>query len=253
MKLDSILKKFDVDVVTGYFINRIKADETMVGKIAKFLGFLSIAFSVIEYYMNGTVVVAGLNLHSVLAGFGLASVIFGYTSQSKRFRKTVFFADDMIPVQLDFFLREIKQKLKADGAFVCKYHNGDSFGTFPSMRFTLIRSVDSKGIYTKPDDFYNQPMTLYSQAYKRLRHQGVAFLTTEDADSDLRHVLEEQGTKALFLVPIYKPLSDDHHGMVGIRFVHEVPKLNHDDVEWLTQKVKSATGIMPLITVIKLQ
>ena len=252
MKLGSILKKFDLDVVTGYLINRIKADETMVGKIAKFLGFLSIAISGIEYFMNGTVEVAGLNLHSVLAGFGLASVIFGYTTQSKRFRKTVFFTDNIIPVQLDFFLQEIKQKLKADGAFVCKYHNGNSFGTFPSGRFTLIRSVDSKGIYRQPRDFYNQPMTLYSQAYKHLRHQGVAFLTTEDADSDLRHILEEQGTKALFLVPIYKPLSDDHHGMVGIRFVHEVPELNHDDVEWLTQKVKSATGIMPSITVKKL-
>lgn len=233
-------------------LSRLRADETVIGQGAKFLGFLAIIVSFIEYFMHGSIEVWGLTFHSTLTGFGIASVLYGYLSQSKKLRKTVLFDDKLIPIQLDFFLREIRDKFNADGAFICKYHNGDSFGTFPSGRFTMIRSADRRGVYSDPDQFYNQPMTLYTKFYSQLHDQGFAFVKKDDVSPEFRLLMEKEGTDSLILIPVYKPLSDHHHGMVGIRYTDTTPEIDHEDIEWLTERVRMATGIMPMVKVKKL-
>src|SRR5690625_2410434 len=170
------INKSDLKAVKNYLADRLRSDETILGRVSKTFGYVLTAVGVVESLIHDPIYFSGTNVNAVMIGFGLASIVFGYFTQSKTLNKTVVFEDAALPTQLDFFLQEIKQRFGADGAFVCKYHNGDSFGTFPSGRFTMIRSVDNRGLQRQEGTFYNQPMSLYAKAYALLQRQGLAYV-----------------------------------------------------------------------------
>lgn len=251
MNVINILKHLDLETVKIYLLDRVRADETKVGNIFKIVGICATVLSVVEFFLHEPLYIGSTNLNAILFGFGIASILYSIFTQREDVEKVVSFNDKIIKTKLSFYLKQAREELDADGAFLCKYHNGDSFGTYPNARFTMIKSESSVGVFDNPTDFYNQPMEIYAEAYNQMGKQGFAVVLVDEATPKMKYLMEGQGIEVLLLVPIRKPISDLNSGMLGVKFNSGNKKITHEDIDWLNDYAQKATGVLKDVEVKK--
>ena len=247
------LKKFSFvfDKVKNWFSDRLRADSTLLGKILKVLGYISTTFGVVVSFY-GPLYVAERDVSGFVIGFGIACILSGFMSQSKTLSKTVIYKDKTLKYKFDIFLKKLADKFGADKTFICKYHNGTSFNTLPTGRFTMIRYHSKKRYPVDEQSMYNQPMQSLAEAYTYMKKQGFACLTVNNSPMDLRHQFESEGVNACVYVPIYKPVSKEFSGFLGLVFYQDDFDLDHDTLEELSNDALDLRGAFSSVKVKKL-
>lgn len=159
----------------------------------------------------------------------------------KRLRNPSAEDKSMFYLEMDKVCNDIRESVKADGAYLAYFHNGGVFENGITMdKFTVVgEDYNDKVKCLSYKKLYSQTMiTFMSYAYHRLVVNNRYCATTIDDVSDLslKSDLVRRKVNSLYMYSIKNPVNDKPLGFFAVEYVdiYTMPELQETEV-WKQQ------------------
>jgi len=108
--MKTIFDSINVSTIFNLISDRLRADDSLLGKILKVFGYTCTIIGFLEGFIHEPTFFGQDKISYFLLGGGVIAIISGYLTQNKTLKKFVAFPSDLLKMQMDDLLQKIKSR-----------------------------------------------------------------------------------------------------------------------------------------------